>query len=246
MKYKGENKKFDRSHHSVIRLLLLFFIPFIVYSVSFIPSVLLIGSYLHYALLFFSHWIIPLIILPFVLFISFFLLVLSVMFFTGMTIKFFHLSYEPGEYSKSIKDKNTFHYALYYVLYRPTAKLVTVIFFPPLYAMYLRMVGARLGKQVFFGERTTISDPCVCEIGDRSLIGGGVTIMGHLGEDKLIIKKVKIEDHCLIGAESLIMPGVHMKHHSIVGGKSLVTKNKVLESHTIYGGVPVQVIKKNK
>lgn len=246
MKYNGENQKYDRSSLSAFRLIFLVLVPFIVYSIALLPTILIIGSYLFFTINFFSYWFIPLFILPFVLFISYFVLVISFMVFTALTIRGLQLSYKPGKYSKSIKDKNTFHYALYYVLYRPTAKLVTLIFIPPIYALYLRMVGAKLGNQVFFGERTTISDPCVIEIGDKTLIGGGVTIMGHLGEDKLIIKKVKIEDHCLIGAESLIMPGVTMKHHSVVGGKSLVTKNKVLEEHTMYGGIPVREIKKNK
>jgi acetyltransferase-like isoleucine patch superfamily enzyme len=246
MKYKGENRKYDQSLLSAFRLVSLVLVPFIVYPISLLPTILTIGGYLYFTFNFFSYWFIPLIFLPFVLFISYFVLVISFMVFTALTIKVLHLSYKPGKFSKSIKDKNTFHYALYYVLYRPTAKLVTLIFIPPLYSLYLKMVGAKLGKQVFFGERTTISDPCVLEIGDRTLIGGGVTIMGHLGEDKFIIKKVKIENHCLIGAESLIMPGVIMKHHSVVGGKSLVTKNKILEEHTMYGGIPVQEIKKNK
>jgi len=116
----------------------------------------------------------------------------------------------------------------------------------PIFAMYLRMVGAKIGKNVFFGGRNTISDPCVVEIGDNTLIGGGATIMSHLGEDKLVISKVVIEDHCLVGAEALIMPGVHLKHHCVVGGKSLVTKNKTLDANTMYGGVPVKEIKKNK
>jgi acetyltransferase-like isoleucine patch superfamily enzyme len=246
MKYEGENKKFDFSGISILRMLVLVFAPIIVYSLAALPSILLIGGYLHYATMYFSHWLLPLIFLPVILVISFLLLILSTVFFSGMTIKIFHLTYEPGRYHESIKDKNAFHFALYFVLYRPTVKLLGIFFISPLFATYLRMVGAKIGKNVFFGGRNTISDPCVVEIGDNTLIGGGATIMGHLGEDKLVISKVVIEDHCLVGAEALLMPGVHMKHHSVVGGKSLVTKNKVLDEHTMYGGVPIKVIKENK
>lgn len=246
MKYKGENKKVDTSVISIFRLLLLIIIPIIVYSLALLPSVLIIGSYIHYTTILFSHWILPLVFLPFILLISFLILIVSTMFITGMTIKLFHLTYEPGRHHKSIKDKNTFHFALFFILYRPTVMLLNVFFMSPIFAMYLRMVGAKIGKNVFFGGRNTISDPCIVEIGDNTLIGGGATIMGHLGEDKLVISKVVIEDHCLVGAETLIMPGVHMKHHSVVGGKSLVTKNTVLDAHTMYGGVPVKEIKKNK
>jgi len=246
MKYDGENKKFDKSGISLIRMILIVITPIIVYSLSAMPSVLIVGSYIHYASIYFQHWIIPLIILPFILLISFLVLIFSTIFFTGMTIKIFGLTYEPGKHHKSIRDKNTFHFGLFYILYRPTVKLLSVFFISPIFAAYLRLVGAKIGKNVFFGGRNTISDPCVVEIGDNTLIGGGATIMSHLGEDKLVVSKVVIEDHCLLGAEALLMPGVHMKHHSVVGGKSLVTKNKVLDPHTMYGGVPVKVIKKNK
>jgi len=246
MKYDGEHKKFDKTGISLLRMIFLVLTPIMVYSLSALPSVLIIGSYLHYASLYFTHWIMPLIFLPFILLISLLILIFSTMFFTGMTIKIFRLTYEPGRHRKSIKDKNTYHFGLFYILYRPTVKLLSIFFMSPIFAMYLRMVGAKIGKNVFFGGRNTISDPCVVEIGDNTLIGGGATIMSHLGEDKLVISKVVIEDHCLVGAEALIMPGVHLKHHCVVGGKSLVTKNKTLDANTMYGGVPVKEIKKNK
>lgn len=163
-----------------------------------------------------------------------------------MIIKVFHITYKEGRYGKSVKDKNSFKFSLYYILYRPTVKLISLIFIPQLYAMYLSMVGAKIGKHVFFGGRNTISDPCVLEIGSNTLIGGGATIMGHLGEDKLVIKKVKIGSHCLVGAEALVMPGVTLEDRVVLGGKSLVTKNKTLATGKMYGGVPAEEIKKNK
>jgi acetyltransferase-like isoleucine patch superfamily enzyme len=207
---------------------------------------MLISLYLLYISPLLPHIIISVLLLPFFLIISFVILILSTAFFTGIFIRGFHIIYEPGSYSKSIKDKNTFKFTLYYILYRPTAKLLDVIFIPPIYSRYLSLIGAKIGKHAFFGGRNTISDPCVTEIGAKTLIGGGATIMGHLGEEKLIIKKVSIGNHCLVGAEALIMPGVTMKDRSVLGGKSLVTKNTVLDSHTMYGGVPAVEIKKNK
>jgi len=153
--------------------------------------------------------------------------------------------YEEGEYSKSLKDKRTFHFALYWILYRPTEKLLSTIFIPPLYSKYLSFIGAKIGKHVFFGGRNTIADPCVTEIGEKTLIGGGATIMGHLGEEKLIIRKVTIGKNCLIGAETLIMPGVTMQDNVVLGGKSLVTKNKLLRKGKMYGGVPAEKIDRN-
>jgi acetyltransferase-like isoleucine patch superfamily enzyme len=84
------------------------------------------------------------------------------------------------------------------------------------------------------------------EIGDNTMIGGRSLITGHLAEDKLIIKKVKIGKNCLIGGESFIMPGVTIEDNVVVGAKSLVTKNKKLEKGKIYAGIPAKEIKLGK
>ncbi len=245
-RYRGEGKKFDRSTPSILRLLALVLTPIIVFSISAFPAVLLISFYVLYAVPLLPHIIIGLFFLPFILVISLLILILFTACITGITIKGFHLTYEQGRHSKSIKDKNTFKFTLYYTLYRPTVKLLSVFFIPPIYIAYLKLVGAKIGKHVFFGGRNTISDPCLIEIGSNTLIGGGATIMSHLGEDKLVFSKVRIGSHCLIGAETLIMPGVTLQDNVVVGGKSLVTKNKTLTKGNMYGGVPAELIKKNK
>ena len=245
-RYTGEKEKYDRSSHSIIRMMLLVITPIIVFSLSALPSVSLISIYVLFVTPLIGNIYLSIFFLPFILFISLIILILSTTFITGMIIKVFHITYKEGRYGKSVKDKNSFKFSLYYILYRPTVKLISIIFIPQLYAMYLSMVGAKIGKHVFFGGRNTISDPCVLEIGSNTLIGGGATIMGHLGEDKLVIKKVKIGSHCLVGAEALVMPGVTLEDRVVLGGKSLVTKNKTLTTGKMYGGVPAEEIKKNK
>ena len=245
MRYTGEEKKYDRSSSAVLRMILLFLITIFVFSVSFLPSVLIIFLFLFYIFPI-VHIILFIFLLPFILILSFLLLICSTAFFTGIVIKGLNLKYESGKYSKSIKDKITFKFTLYYTLYRPTEKILSFFFIPPLYARYLKLIGAKIGKNVFFGGRNTISDPCVLEIGSNTLIGGGATIMGHLGEEKLVIQKVSIGKNCLIGAESLIMPGVTMEDNVVLGGKSLVTKNKVLKKGNMYGGVPAELIDRKK
>jgi acetyltransferase-like isoleucine patch superfamily enzyme len=244
MRYTGESQKVGRSILALIRVVFLIITPIVVFSVSAMPSIFLVASYFRYLYPLFS-WFWFLFFLPFILVISFLILILSTALFTGATIRLFRLTYSEGEYRKSITDRNTYHFALYWILYRPTEKLLSTIFIPPIYSSYLRLIGAKIGKHVFFGGRNTISDPCVTEIGSYTLIGGGATIMSHLGEEKLVIRKATIGSHCLVGAEALIMPGVIMEDHSVLGGKSLVTKNKVLKKGNMYGGVPAVKIDRN-
>jgi len=223
-------------------MILLFLTPVFIYSLCLIPPVAIIIMFLYYVQ---TLWQI-IVFLPFVLMISFLVLLISCVFITAGAIRGFRLLYRDGAYGKSMRDKVSFRFSLYYALYRPTVKLIHVFFLSPLYATYLRFVGAKIGKNVFFGGRNNIADPCAVEIGDNTLIGGGASILSHLGEDKLIIKTVKIGNNCLVGGESLTMPGVIMEDYAVLGGKSLATKYMVLKSKTHYGGVPAQELKKEK
>jgi len=241
-KYSGEPKKYDRSRKAVFRMLALFLITITVFSIAIAPPVLVLFAYFY----FMKNLLFTILFLPIVLVLNFLLLIISTAGVTGGFIKIFHIAYEEGEYGKYITDNMTFKFSLYYTLYRPTDKLLKVFFIPPLYAKYLTLIGAKIGKHVFFGGRNNIADPCVTEIGPKTLIGGGASIFSHLGEEKLIIKKVKIGERCLVGAETLIMPGVVMEDNVVVGGKSLVTKNQVLKKGKMYGGVPAVEIKRGK
>ena len=130
--------------------------------------------------------------------------------------------------------------ALYFALYYPAYKLLNIFVLPPIKSFFLSLIGCKIGKNVFLAGEEWISDPCVIEIGDNAMIGGRALITGHLAEDKLIIKKIKIGKNCLIGGDSFIMPGVTVEDNVVVGAKSLVTKNKKLEKGKIYAGVPVK------
>jgi len=75
--------------------------------------------------------------------------------------------------------------------------------------------------------------------------GGGATIMSHLGEEKLVIRKVTIRNHCLVEAGELIIPEVTIEDHVVLGEKSRVTKNKVLKKGNMYSDVHAVKIDRN-
>ncbi|MCD6482023.1 MAG: acyltransferase [Thermoplasmata archaeon] len=120
---------------------------------------------------------------------------------------------------------------------------MNIFILPPIKSFYLSLIGCRIGKNVFLAGEEWISDPCVVEIGDNTMIGGRSLITGHLGEEKLIVRKVKIGKNCLIGGESFIMPGVEIEDNVVVAAKSLVTKGKKLKSGKIYAGIPAKELK---
>lgn len=237
MKYKGEEKKVPLSFIAIVRLILLFIIPTIAYGLALTPVVFYIYILLKYFDL--SH-IIHLIAFSILLVFDYLILIFSIIFSTAFFINTLNLKYEEGVYGKSLEDRTAFKYALYFALYYPAYRLINIFVLPPLKSFYLSLIGCKIGKNVFLAGEEWIADPCVLEIGDNTMIGGRALITGHLAEDKLIIKKVKIGKNCLIGGESFIMPGVIIEDNVVVGAKSLVTKNKKLEKGKVYVGIPAK------
>jgi acetyltransferase-like isoleucine patch superfamily enzyme len=103
-----------------------------------------------------------------------------------------------------------------------------------------------MGKSSVLAGSEIIHDPYMVEIGEQTLIGGWSQITGHLGEKKLIVKKVRIGNNCLIGGKSFVMPGVKIDDDVTVALNSVVLKDSHLEKGNIYGGTPVKKIGENK
>ena len=89
------------------------------------------------------------------------------------------------------------------------------------------------------------------EIGDYVLIGPNVVISSGMHEytqskkpvmlQKIIPKKIVIEDGVWIGANVVVMPGVTISEGTIVGAGSVVTKST--EPYSVVAGVPAKRIK---
>jgi acetyltransferase-like isoleucine patch superfamily enzyme len=243
MKYIGEEKKFDWTLISIGRLFLLLFVSILAYGLAIFPALLL----LYYTMQFLRfNIIVNLLILSFLLIIVFLLLVTSVILSTALFINLFNLKYEEGEYGKSLHDKTAFKFALCFALYFPTYKLINIFDLPPVKSWYLSLVGCKIGKNVFLAGEEWITDPCVIEIGENTMIGGRTIVSGHLAEDKLRVKKVTIGKNCLIGGDSFIMPGAVIEDNVVVGARSLVTKNQHLKKGKTYVGIPAREVQRHK
>lgn len=112
-----------------------------------------------------------------------------------------------------------------------------------IYPVYLRMMGAKIGKDVVFNTQH-VYDLDIIEVGDRTVIGANASILGHVGEkSKLLRAPIKIGKHCTIGQYANIFPGVTMGDNCHVGAMSLVPKGSTLDANAVYGGVPVKKIR---
>ena len=97
------------------------------------------------------------------------------------------------------------------------------------------------------GAGTNVQDSSVLHVSHKSswdpagaplIIGSNVTV-GH----KVILHGCTIEDESLIGMGSIIMDKVIVQKHVLVGAGSLVPEGKVLESSYLYLGSPAKKIR---
>lgn len=98
------------------------------------------------------------------------------------------------------------------------------------------------------GGGTNVQDLSVLHVSHKSswnpagaplIIGSNVTI-GH----KVILHGCTIEDECLIGMGSIIMDKVVVQKHVLIGAGALVPEGKTLESGHLYLGSPARKVRR--
>lgn len=102
-------------------------------------------------------------------------------------------------------------------------------------------------NHIRIGAGTNIQDSSVLHVSHKSswepagsplIIGDNVTI-GH----KVILHGCTIEDECLVGMGSIVMDKVVVQKHVLLGAGSLVPEGKVLESGYLYLGSPAKKVR---
>ena len=112
----------------------------------------------------------------------------------------------------------------------------------PLGLLFYRMMGMKIGKGVQINS-TWISDPSLIEIGDKSTIGGSVTLVAHYGQGGLlVIAPVKIGRGCTIGIKATIMGGAVIGDGAKLLPHSIVLPKTIVPAGETWGGVPAQKI----
>ncbi|MEH2093145.1 acyltransferase [Nostoc sp.] len=84
---------------------------------------------------------------------------------------------------------------------------------PGVFSCWLRLWGAKVGRDVYWTPGLEIADRSLLEIGDRVVVGHNVGIYCHIIKPRkqnlmLYVKKVKIGCDVFVGAGSNLAPGV--------------------------------------
>jgi acetyltransferase-like isoleucine patch superfamily enzyme len=87
---------------------------------------------------------------------------------------------------------------------------------PGVFSGWLRLWGAKVGRNVYWTPGLEIADRGLLEIGDRVVIGHRVGIYSHIIKPRkqdlmLYVKKVKIGNDVFVGAGCHLAPGVVIK-----------------------------------
>ena len=108
---------------------------------------------------------------------------------------------------------------------------------PGVFSVWLRLWGAQVGKQVYWGSIGEISDRGLLRVGDRALIGHRVGLYAHIIKPKrdnllLYVKAIEIGEGAFVGSGSslgagvVLTPGAYLESGSEVHPNKKVTLQK--------------------
>ena len=112
----------------------------------------------------------------------------------------------------------------------------------PIWTMYLRLNGARIGHGVYINTLAA-SDHNLLEFGAGTVIGSDVHIAGHTVERGFVMTHaVRVGQNVTIGVGSVVMMGATIGDGCHVGALSFVPKGACLNGGVSYVGIPVHPI----
>lgn len=126
------------------------------------------------------------------------------------------------------------------------ACFLDVLRISPLQNLFYRAMGARIGKGVRINT-AGLADLSMIQIGDNSMIGGGVTLICHAAErGHLKLSPVKIGSGVSIGLGSIVMPGVEIGDGAVIAPRSLIAAGTVIPPRGHFGGDPLRDLRKER
>lgn len=121
-----------------------------------------------------------------------------------------------------------------------SAVLVSIF---PLRPLFTRFFGPRTSSMTL-GDTVVYLDPHMVEIGKNVQLGFQCTIAAHIFNDrKMIIRKVVIGDHAVIGGQAGLGAGVQIGHHAIIDRRAHVQPFSVVGPYEFWSGDPARKIK---
>lgn len=183
------------------------------------------------------------IIFPFAFFLGIIILIISSTILAKIFLVFINILHKPrqGIFLRNKSDKDYCYWSLRAVIKKWPTWLARQLSLPVLEILVLKILGV---KTSFSNSLENGWVDCeFIEFGKNIRIGQGSFIISNLIiKDKLILKKVKIEDNVIIGAHSLVLPGTLIESNTILDAISMTTINQRLEGNSTYRGNPARKV----
>ncbi|KAJ9139715.1 hypothetical protein P3X46_030424 [Hevea brasiliensis] len=114
------------------------------------------------------------------------------------------------------------------------------------FCMYLRLLGAKVGKHCSIRAINPVSDPELITIGSGVHLGDfSRMIAGFYSSDGFTRRKIEVQDNSVVGSQSLVLPGSVVQKDVILGALSVAPVNSVLQRGGVYIGSQTPVMIKN-
>lgn len=124
------------------------------------------------------------------------------------------------------------------------ASLIKIAIGSPLVVWYVRMMGARVGRDVWL-ETWWLPEFDIIDIADRASVNRGTVVQTHLFYDRVMsLVPTRLESGATLGVNSFILPGAVVGDRTVVGDGSLVLRDEELPADSHWQGNPVEPITK--
>lgn len=109
----------------------------------------------------------------------------------------------------------------------------------PALAMWLRSLGARIGRGVWC-ESYWLPEPDLVTLGDASTVNRGCVVQTHLFHDRIMsMDTVELETGATLGPHSVVLPASTLGAHATVGPASLVMRGETVPVGSRWSGNPI-------
>ncbi|GMP73807.1 hypothetical protein CsSME_00031430 [Camellia sinensis var. sinensis] len=114
------------------------------------------------------------------------------------------------------------------------------------FCMYLRLLGAKVGKHCSIRAINPVSEPKLISIGDGVHLGDFSRIIaGFYSSIGFVSGKIEVQDNSAVGSQSLVLPGSVMQKDVLLGALSVAPMYSVLRRGGVYIGSQNPIMIKN-
>ena len=192
-------------------------------------------------------WYIYAFFLPVIIFIMWFIFIMTSIFFSKLFLLLINLIHKPKEgiFKAEKGDKDFEFWCLRTELKKIVLWLIRNWPLPWMDILAFKWFGIKMNLNSTMWDSWCDSE--FIKLGRNVIIGQCATIMSSMVVGKyLLIREVIVGDYAVIGGEATISPGTIVGNDSVVGALSTTTYNQICEPGWIYFGIPVIRLKENK